>query len=120
MKYGFNYLVIVRLLSEMITDQRETERKPAVKNEGNKKLFCEYCNKCFFNPAVLERHIRIHTGEKPFTCETCLQKFRQSGQLRSHQLTHSGEKPFSCETCLRKFSQSAYLRRHTYTDTCET
>jgi len=48
---------------------------------GSKQSRCPLCLKMV---SVLDRHIRIHSGEKPFACHLCDYRSNQSSNLNSH------------------------------------
>lgn len=51
-------------------------RKPAIP--------CLFCAKGFTKKAILERHMRTHTGERPFSCDVCNKRFTRKDYLRHH------------------------------------
>lgn len=52
------------------------------------RFVCEICSKGFSFPSVLNRHMRIHTGERPFQCPHCGRSFSQKEHMKSHAMTH--------------------------------
>lgn len=66
---------------------------------GEKSFVCNVCGKGLTTFFSLNAHLRIHTGEKPFVCDVCNKDFRLLQSLQRHQRIHTGEKPFSCTIC---------------------
>lgn len=73
---------------------------------------CTFCEKMFAKPSLLERHMRIHTGERPYACDMCPKTFNQKNALQMHMTKHTGEKPHRCEYCNKVFSQKGNLKVH--------
>ena len=69
---------------------------PCIKtvHEGIKDHSCEYCEKCYSQPADLKRHIKaVHEGVKEYKCDTCGKHFTRADNLRTHVKTvHEGIK----------------------------
>merc|ERR1719491_20368 len=53
-------------------------------NEQNNDKICPLCRKVFAKPSMLQRHMRIHTGDSPHTCPFCENHFTQKGNLKTH------------------------------------
>ncbi|KAG7167387.1 Zinc finger protein 219-like [Homarus americanus] len=47
---------------------------------------CNFCGKVFRWPCLLQRHIRIHTGERPYSCPHCPYAAAQKFDVTKHIL----------------------------------
>lgn len=45
---------------------------------------CTECSRTFGGVCMLNRHMRIHTGERPYKCEVCQKTFTQSSAMYLH------------------------------------
>ncbi|EDW63435.1 zinc finger protein 84 [Drosophila virilis] len=45
---------------------------------------CNTCGKCFSKPALLRRHLVVHSIEKAFPCDSCSSRFSQKSSLQRH------------------------------------
>ena len=75
------------------------ESKKIQKN-SKKPFSCEFCDKSFFTPSILERHTGIHTEGNPLKCDTCGKSYKYSGNLKVHERMHLEERMYKCNYVL--------------------
>ncbi|WAR18146.1 ZN665-like protein [Mya arenaria] len=113
-----------------------THRREAVHMSPSSKR-CQFCNMEFRHMSILERHLRIHTGEKPFKCPICERGFTRNSSMKRHYLTEikllskyiykSLRNPVlivsaslrRCQFCEKEFRHLSLLKRHMRTHTGE-
>ena len=71
--YAYCYKMVKNLEKHI-----ETHETGKMKNE------CTVCGKFFIRNALLDRHMRVHTGEKPFACPHCGYRSNQKYNLKTH------------------------------------
>lgn len=95
---------------------------PAVRKNsksGLNRLSCPECYKVFPTNSLLERHVKVHTGERPFSCSVCGSAFNRKSTLENHMTMHTGVRPFSCGICQKGFCSRSNLSVHMVTHTGE-
>ncbi|KAB0796827.1 hypothetical protein PPYR_10888 [Photinus pyralis] len=74
---------------------------------------CDTCKKFFANPKSLKKHIQsVHDQYKPFICNICGHKTARKAMLDLHLRQHTGEKPHQCPVCDYRTGDHNSLRRH--------
>ncbi|XP_036337992.1 zinc finger protein 2 homolog isoform X1 [Rhagoletis pomonella] len=83
-----------------------------VRQHGEKRFQCQFCEKSFHQKIHQINHERTHTKEQPFRCDVCGKCYRQQTACREHMLTHKDPTPFKCSVCQKGFTQRSSLRMH--------
>ncbi|XP_028415584.1 transcription factor IIIA-like [Dendronephthya gigantea] len=76
---------------------------------------CATCGKEFKKNALLQQHVRRHTGEKPYDCYLCDKKFDSKSHAQRHMNSHSKNTLLlSCtvEGCPKQFKFERTMKRH--------
>ncbi|XP_067643692.1 gastrula zinc finger protein XlCGF48.2-like [Eurosta solidaginis] len=83
-----------------------------VRQHGEKRFECQYCEKSFHQKIHQINHERTHTGEQPFSCDVCGKCYRQQTDCRDHMLKHKNPTPYKCSVCSKGYTQRSSLREH--------
>ncbi|XP_011882536.1 PREDICTED: zinc finger protein 436-like isoform X2 [Vollenhovia emeryi] len=73
---------------------------------------CNVCGHASAKKAMLQMHLRQHTGDKPFSCEICEYKTGDHNTLRRHIMQHTGFRPYKCPHCSYTAIQSSSYKNH--------
>lgn len=84
---------------------------------GEKKFYCDICQKGFTTEKYRDVHMKAHNGEKKFHCRVCEKSFLSKSHLTEHMKFHNEHsKKFLCSECGQRFIRNDYLvihmRRH--------
>ncbi|XP_015587714.1 zinc finger protein 845 [Cephus cinctus] len=73
---------------------------------------CNVCGHSSARKAMLQMHLRQHTGDKPFNCGLCEFKTGDHNSLRRHIMRHTGVRPYKCPHCPYSAIQSNSYKNH--------
>ncbi|XP_014279480.1 zinc finger protein 595 [Halyomorpha halys] len=91
-----------------------------------KRVFiCEFCERCFVEDSVLNKHREKHPSEKPYECKLCCNTFISEEELGNHKHSHRNDiktteysvdftlpKTYLCEYCERCFLNQIKYSEH--------
>ncbi|KAF7273587.1 hypothetical protein GWI33_013695 [Rhynchophorus ferrugineus] len=81
-------------------------------HEKFKPFICNICGHKTTRKAMLELHLRQHTGAKPHKCSYCPYKTGDYNCLRKHVMKHVGAFQYKCPHCAYTCIQSGSLKSH--------
>ncbi|KAJ8925191.1 hypothetical protein NQ315_001377, partial [Exocentrus adspersus] len=81
-------------------------------HENFRPFICNICGHKTARKAMLELHLRQHTGDKPHECSYCEYRTGDHNCLRKHVMRHLGAKKYSCPHCPYTSIQSAAYKSH--------
>ncbi|KAF6031324.1 hypothetical protein EB796_010368 [Bugula neritina] len=81
-------------------------------HEKLKPFTCKFCGHKAARKAMMQLHMRTHTGEKPFKCDQCDYVTGDHNSMRRHRMRHSGDKPYKCPHCAYACIQAVSLKLH--------
>nr|CAI5834124.1 unnamed protein product [Callosobruchus analis] len=81
-------------------------------HEKFKPFICNICGHKTARKAMLELHLRQHTGEKPHKCSYCEYRTGDHNCLRKHLMKHMGLAQYKCPLCNYTAIQSAPYKNH--------
>ncbi|XP_049779502.1 zinc finger protein 569-like [Schistocerca cancellata] len=73
---------------------------------------CHVCGHASARRAMLQMHLRQHTGEKPHACPMCAYRTGDHNSLRRHIMRHTGQRPYRCPHCPYTAIQSSSYKNH--------
>ena len=100
------------ICQKMFSDSKSLKKHVQAIHSKLKPYICNVCNHKSARKAMLQLHMRQHTGEKPFSCQECDYKTGDHNSLRRHMRRHSGVKPYKCPYCPYAAIQSSSYRSH--------
>ena len=60
------------------------------------KKQCDICNKFFSDSKCLKKHVQaVHSKLKPYICHVCNHQSARKAMLEMHMRQHTGEKPYA-------------------------
>lgn len=78
-------------------------------------MSCQYCDKVFRSPTLLNLHLTTHSTAAVFLCEICGATFKNAELLVSHKRTHldlNERKKHACTSCDKTFRSKFHLLEH--------
>ena len=77
------------------------------------KKKCDLCQKHFSDSKCLKKHVQaVHGRLKPYICHVCNHQSSRKAMMEMHMRQHTGEKPYACGECDYRTGDHNSLRRH--------
>jgi len=100
------------ICQKMFSDSKSLKKHVQAIHSKLKPYICQVCGHQSARKAMLQLHVRQHTGEKPFNCDQCEYKTGDHNSLRRHRRRHTGDKPYKCPYCQYAAIQSSSFKNH--------
>jgi len=100
------------ICQKMFSDSKSLKKHVQAIHSKLKPYICQVCGHQSARKAMLQLHVRQHTGEKPFTCDQCEYRTGDHNSLRRHKRRHTGDKPYKCPYCQYAAIQSSSFKNH--------
>ncbi|KAH8329525.1 hypothetical protein KR074_012402 [Drosophila pseudoananassae] len=73
----------------------------------SQKFVCPHCPRTFLKEALLQDHLRMHTGPLPYSCSVCPMLLPRAADLRKHMESHLDRRFNQNEGSTQKFDNQA-------------
>ena len=100
------------ICQKMFSDSKSLKKHVQAIHSKLKPYICQVCGHQSARKAMLQLHVRQHTGEKPFVCDSCDYRTGDHNSLRRHKRKHTGDKPYRCPYCQYAAIQSSSFKSH--------
>lgn len=100
------------ICQKMFSDSKSLKKHVQAIHSKLKPYICQVCGHQSARKAMLQLHVRQHTGEKPFSCDQCDYRTGDHNSLRRHKRRHTGDKPYKCPYCQYAAIQSSSFKSH--------
>ncbi|XP_037071132.1 zinc finger protein 628-like [Pollicipes pollicipes] len=100
--------------SKMFSSVKTLKIHQRILHDKVRSFCCRVCSHTSATKALLQLHMRGHSGETPFVCPepTCDYKTRDPSSFRRHKMRHSGVRPYRCPHCDYQCIQSSAIKSH--------
>ena len=100
------------ICQKVFSDSKSLKKHVQAIHSKLKPYICNVCNHKSARKAMLQLHMRQHTGDKPYSCDSCDYKTGDHNSLRRHKRRHTGDKPYKCLLCPYAAIQSSSYKSH--------
>lgn len=100
------------ICKRVFANQKSLKKHVEIVHDKRKPFLCNTCGHESSRKAMLDLHLRTHTGEKPYRCDMCNYMASDHNTLRRHRMRHTGEKPYKCLYCAYSCIQAISLKTH--------